>query len=65
MKRIVWLSLLLALLLAFCSVPALCEEFLFRGCILSNLLPYGKTTAILASAVLFSMICVCKKRKKV
>lgn len=26
MKRIAWLSLLLALLLAFCSVPALCEE---------------------------------------
>lgn len=46
-------------LMAFISiaiVPALCEEFLFRGCILSNLLPYGKTTAILASAVLFSMM---------
>ncbi len=37
-------------------VPALCEEFLFRGCILSNLLPYGKTTAIIGSAVLFSMM---------
>jgi membrane protease YdiL (CAAX protease family) len=47
------------ILMAFISiaiVPALCEEFLFRGCILSNLLPYGKTTAILASAVLFSMM---------
>lgn len=46
-------------LMAFISiaiVPALCEEFLFRGCILSNLLPYGKTTAIIASAVLFSMM---------
>ena len=37
-------------------VPAVCEEFLYRGCILSNLLPYGKTTAIIASAVLFSMM---------
>lgn len=47
------------ILMAFISVaivPALCEEFLFRGCILSNLLPYGKTTAIFASAVLFSMM---------
>ena len=47
------------ILMAFISiaiVPALCEEFLFRGCILSNLLPYGKTTAILASAVLFSLM---------
>ena len=47
------------ILMAFISiaiVPALCEEFLFRGCILSNLLPYGKATAIFASAVLFSMM---------
>ncbi len=47
------------ILMAFISVaivPALCEEFLFRGCILSNLLPYGKVTAIFASAVLFSMM---------
>jgi membrane protease YdiL (CAAX protease family) len=29
---------------------------MFRGCILSNLLPYGKTTAIIGSAVLFSMM---------
>ena len=37
-------------------VPALCEEFLFRGCVLSNLLPYGKYTAIIASAILFSVM---------
>lgn len=46
-------------LMAFISVaivPALCEEFLYRGCILSNLLPYGKATAIIASAILFSMM---------
>ncbi len=47
------------ILMAFISVaivPALCEEFLFRGCILSNLLPYGKGTAIFVSAALFSMM---------
>lgn len=47
------------ILLGFVSiaiVPALAEEFLFRGTILSNLLPYGKTTAIVASAFLFSMM---------
>ena len=37
-------------------VPAVCEEFLFRGCVLSNLLPYGKTTAVLGSAFLFSLM---------
>lgn len=37
-------------------VPALCEEFLFRGCILAALLPYGKTTAVIGSAVLFSLM---------
>ncbi len=37
-------------------VPAFCEEFLFRGAILSNLLPYGKNTAVLASAVLFALM---------
>ncbi len=46
-------------LLAFISialVPAVCEEFLFRGCVLSNLLPYGKTVAVLGSAFLFSLM---------
>ena len=37
-------------------VPALSEEFLFRGCILSNLLPYGKNTAIILSALLFALM---------
>lgn len=47
------------LILQFMSValvPAFCEEFLFRGCVLSNLLPFGKTTAIIGSAVLFSLM---------
>ena len=35
-------------------VPAFCEEFLFRGLILGNLLPYGKSLAIIGSALLFA-----------
>ena len=42
--------------IAIAVVPALSEEFLFRGCILSNLLPYGKNTAILFSALLFALM---------
>lgn len=34
-------------------VPAFVEEFLFRGLVLSQLLPYGRTVAVLASALLF------------
>lgn len=37
-------------------VPAVCEEFLFRGCVLSSLLPYGKTTAIIGSAMMFALM---------
>lgn len=37
-------------------VPAFVEEFLFRGLVLSNLLPYGRTTAIFASALLFGVM---------
>ena len=37
-------------------VPAVCEEFLFRGLILSALLPYGKKTAIFGSAILFCLM---------
>ena len=37
-------------------VPALGEEFLFRGTILSNLMPYGKTGAIIGSAILFGLM---------
>lgn len=46
-------------LLSFISValvPACCEEFLFRGCVLSNLLPFGKTVAIIASSLLFALM---------
>lgn len=47
------------ILLSFISiaiVPAVAEEFLFRGCVLSNLLPYGKTNALIVSALLFSLM---------
>lgn len=37
-------------------VPGFCEEFLFRGAILGNLLPYGKGRAILISAILFALM---------
>jgi len=37
-------------------VPAICEEFLFRGAILSALKPYGKAPAIVISGVLFGLM---------
>ncbi len=37
-------------------VPALCEEYLFRGAVLTNLMPFGKSTAIFASAFLFGLM---------
>lgn len=43
-------------ILSTAVVPALCEEYLFRGGILTGLLPYGKGTAILASSFLFGMM---------
>ena len=42
--------------LSLSLVPAFCEEFLFRGLICARLMPYGKTTAIIASAVLFGLM---------
>ncbi len=37
-------------------VPAICEEILFRGVILTNLMPYGRSTAIIGSALLFGLM---------
>ena len=37
-------------------VPAFCEEFLFRGTILSTLMPYGKSTAVVVSALCFGLM---------
>lgn len=36
--------------------PAFAEELLFRGVVLGNLLPYGRTTAVLGSAFLFGLM---------
>lgn len=37
-------------------VPAICEEYLFRGAILGSLLPFGRTAAIIGSSVLFGFM---------
>ena len=50
-----WYTVILEFLV-LCMVPAVCEEFLFRGAILSNLLPFGRTNAILISALLFGLM---------
>lgn len=44
------------LFISLAIVPALCEEFLFRGVMLKNLMPYGKTTAVFVSALLFALM---------
>ena len=42
--------------IVICVVPGFCEEFLFRGAILTNCLPFGRSNAILISAFLFAMM---------
>ncbi len=42
--------------ITMCIVPGVCEEFLFRGAILTNCLPFGRTNAILISSLLFSLM---------
>lgn len=42
--------------IVICLVPGFCEELLFRGAILSNCLPFGKSKAIFISALLFSLM---------
>ena len=42
--------------LTLCLVPAFCEEYLFRGAILTNCLPFGRGTAILISSLLFALM---------
>ena len=49
-----WQGLLMFLVTAL--IPAFCEELLFRGLIFSELLPYGRTIALVASAVLFGLM---------
>lgn len=40
----------------FSLVPALTEEFIFRGIVLNSVRPYGKTFAIFSSAFLFGLV---------
>ena len=47
---------LLLLFVTLALVPAFVEELLFRGLILENLLPCGRTLAIFGSAFLFGMM---------
>ena len=42
--------------ITICVVPGFCEEFLFRGAILTNCRPFGRSNAILISAFLFAMM---------
>ncbi len=44
------------MLISTSMVPAFCEELLFRGTTLTALRPFGKTTAVLGSAVLFGLM---------
>ena len=37
-------------------VPGFVEELLFRGVILKNMLPFGRTTAVIGSALLFGLM---------
>ncbi len=37
-------------------IPAFVEELLFRGVVLTNLLPYGRAPAVIISAVLFGLM---------
>lgn len=42
--------------IVICVVPGFCEEFFFRGAILENCLPFGRSTAILISSFLFAVM---------
>lgn len=47
---------LLLTFIVLAVVPAFCEEMLFRGAILTGLLPFGQPTAILVSALAFALM---------
>lgn len=47
---------ILLLYVSTALVPAVCEEFLFRGTILANLRPFGQGVAIVVSSVLFGLM---------
>ena len=43
-------------LLVYCVCPAVCEEFVFRGIVLSSYKKYGALCSIILSSALFSML---------
>jgi hypothetical protein len=43
-------------IIAVALVPAVCEEFLFRGAVAANLLPFGRGVAVVGSSVLFALM---------
>lgn len=47
---------ILLMYLSSALVPAFCEEFLFRGTILANLMPYGKSGAVVITSLLFGLM---------
>lgn len=47
---------LIANMFLLAVMPAICEELIFRGVILNGLAKYGKTKAIIGSALLFALI---------
>ncbi len=50
------LTNIIYIIIAFAVLPALTEEFIFRGVLLSEYSDYGVTTAVLMSALMFSMV---------
>lgn len=50
------LFVILLLIITNCILPAILEEFVFRGIILSSLRRFGDAFAIMVSAVLFSLV---------
>lgn len=42
--------------ITMCLVPGFCEEFLFRGAIMTNCMPFGRGRAIFISAFLFALM---------
>ena len=47
---------ILGIILIFAVIPAICEEFVFRAIIMSELKKYGYLTAIIISSIMFALI---------
>lgn len=49
-------SNVILILLVYCVCPAVCEEFVFRGIVLSSYKKYGALCGVILSSALFSML---------